>query len=165
MGLIESKDLPIPDDIGPKISQDKKCDIFNGISNSQYTKNESDTSADLSDESKSKDKSSFDNSSNDDSNKEDTSKDNILDLELSTQKEQLEKEIDVFIEEWFTDNNQVDLGNIKILNQKVDLIPDSMEKLIYKKALIIGITFIKKVLTESKITILNQEVSIHVKGL
>ena len=52
------------------------------------------------------------------------------------------------------------MGNIEILNQKIDLIPDSIEKLIYKKSIMIGITFIKKALSESKVTFLNQEIKI-----
>ena len=76
----------------------------------------------------------------------------------------LEQEIDLFIEDWFKNNQEVDLGNIEILNQKIDLIPDSMEKLIYKKSLIIGITFIKKILQESQISFLNQEINIHISN-
>ena len=80
----------------------------------------------------------------------------------SVNNQALEREIDLFIEEWFQNNQEVDLGNIEILNQKIDLIPDSMEKLIYKKALIICITFIKKLLQESQISFLNQEINIHI---
>ena len=75
----------------------------------------------------------------------------------------LEQEIDTFIEDWFKNNNEVDLGNIEFMNQKIDLIPDSVEKLIYKKALMIGVTFVKKILTESKINILNQNITVKVE--
>ena len=80
-----------------------------------------------------------------------------------TNNQQLEKEIEKFVEEWFSSNEQVDLGNIEILNQKIDLIPDSMEKLIYKKALMISVTFLKKILEESQITFLNQEIKLTMR--
>ena len=83
--------------------------------------------------------------------------------QLLTNNQQIEKEIEKFVEEWFSSNEQVDLGNIEILNQKIDLIPDSMEKMIYKKALMISVTFLKKILEESQITFLNQEIKLTMR--
>lgn len=165
MGLSNSKDLPVPLDVSPgcknrKISFFPESDCLNNISDGQQNS---------SSDSESKEDSNKSNSSSSDSeSKEDTheSQNNINSDSgrLMSNNQQLEQEIEKFVEEWFSSNEQVDLGNIEILNQKIDLIPDSMEKLIYKKALMISVTFLKKILEESQITFLNQEIKLTMKS-
>ena len=141
MGVISSKDLPIPEDSSLARKSDNKKDIPDSF---------------LDELSKKKTK-QFNEIHEPPSSDESSS-----DKEKSLDNQQLEQEIEQFIEKWFHDNKEIDLGNIEILNQKIDIIPDSMEKLIYKKALLIGVTFIKKILSESKITFLNQEIKIQI---
>ena len=141
MGVISSKDLPIPEDSSLARKSDNKKDIPDSF---------------LDELSKKKTK-QFNEIHEPHSSDESSS-----DKEKSLDNQQLEQEIEQFIEKWFHDNKEIDLGNIEILNQKIDIIPDSMEKLIYKKALLIGVTFIKKILSESKITFLNQEIKIQI---
>ena len=141
MGVIITKDLPIPENSNVTERNDNK-------------KNISDTFLDELSKKKTKQLNEI--------HEPPSSDDSSSDKEESVNNQQLEKEIEQFIEKWFHDNKEIDLGNIEILNQKIDLIPDSMEKLIYKKALLIGVTFIKKILSESKITFLNQEIKIQI---
>ena len=141
MGVIITKDLPIPENSNLTERNDNK-------------KNISDTFLDELSKKKTKQLNEI--------HEPPSSDDSSSDKEESVNNQQLEKEIEQFIEKWFHDNKEIDLGNIEILNQKIDLIPDSMEKLIYKKALLIGVTFIKKILSESKITFLNQEIKIQI---
>ena len=49
--------------------------------------------------------------------------------------------VDDFVDNWFEANkDDVDIGNIKVGPFQVDLLPDEMEKHIYKKALKIFVT-------------------------
>lgn len=161
MGITYSKDLPVPLDVIPgyKSKKDSSPDPVNKYSE----KNQSSDS-----ESKEDTQEQTSDSSNKDSKENSRNQSNNFNLQsdinqLLTNNQQLELEIEKFVEEWFSSNEQVDLGNIEILNQKIDLIPDSMEKLIYKKALMISITFLKKILEESQITFLNQKIKLSIK--
>lgn len=55
--------------------------------------------------------------------------------------------VDEFVEEWYENNkDDVDIGQIKIAGRwKVDLIPDELEKRIYKKVLKIVISMIENI--------------------
>ena len=141
MGIVLSKDLPIPEDSSSPEKNDNKNSVSDNFLD-ELSKRKTKHFKEIHDPPSSDDSSS--------------------DKEQSIDNQQLEQEIEQFIEKWFHDNKEIDLGNIEILNQKIDLIQDSMEKLIYKKALLIGFTFIKKILSESKITFLNQEIKIQI---
>lgn len=152
MGITFSKDLPVPLDVSPGYKSKKNTLLFPENNNSSDSESKEDSVEQISD--------SSDKNSRDQSN--DFNKQSNIN-QLMTNNQQLEKEIEKFVEEWFSSNEQVDLGNIEILNQKIDLIPDSMEKLIYKKALMISVTFLKKILEESQITFLNQEIKLTMR--
>lgn len=169
MGITISKDMPVPGDMSPRVeNQFSFIDI-----NSDSSSNESDTSLDKKIEKPSEE--TEDIKDNKDDNQEveslvsNLNDKNISEKEISqsapnvNDNKELQKEIDQFIEDWFDENKEVDLGNVSILNQKIDLIPDSIEKIIYKKSILIGITFIKKILSESKVSFLNQEMKISFK--
>ena len=153
MGITFSKDLPVPLDVSPGYKSKKNTLLFPENNNSSDSESKEDSVEQISD--------SSDKNSRDQSN--DFNKQSNIN-QLLTNNQQLEKEIEKFVEEWFSSNEQVDLGNIEILNQKIDLIPDSMEKMIYKKALMISVTFLKKILEESQITFLNQEIKLTMKS-
>ena len=164
MGVSNSKDLPVPLDVSPGCNKDRKILFF---PNNDCLNNISDGPQNSSSDNDSKEDSNKSNSSSDSDSKEDSNEllNNIntnLD-QLVSNNQQLEQEIEKFVEEWFSSNENVDLGNIEILNQKIDLIPDSMEKMIYKKALMISVTFLKKILEESQITFLNQEIKLTMR--
>ena len=152
MGITFSKDLPVPLDVSPGYKSKKNTLLFPENNNSSDSESKEDSVEQISD--------SSDKNSRDQSN--DFNKQSNIN-QLLTNNQQLEKEIEKFVEEWFSSNEQVDLGNIEILNQKIDLIPDSMEKMIYKKALMISVTFLKKILEESQITFLNQEIKLTMR--
>ena len=59
--------------------------------------------------------------------------------------------VDEFVEEWYENNkDDVDIGQIKIAGRwKVDLIPDELEKRIYKKILKIVIIIIENIKFET----------------
>ena len=152
MGITFSKDLPVPLDVSPGYKSKKNTLLFPENNNSSDSESKEDSVEQISD--------SSDKNSRDQSN--DFNKQSNIN-QLLTNNQQLEQEIEKFVEEWFSSNEQVDLGNIEILNQKIDLIPDSMEKLIYKKALMISVTFLKKILEESQITFLNQEIKLTMR--
>jgi len=65
-----------------------------------------------------------------------------LEKEIKTLKnKKMVDKIDDFVDNWFEDNkDDVDIGNIKVGPFQVDLLPDEMEKHIYKKSLKIFIT-------------------------
>ena len=65
-----------------------------------------------------------------------------LEKEIKTLKnKKLVDKIDDFVDNWFEANkDDVDIGNIKVGPFQVDLLPDEMEKHIYKKALKIFVT-------------------------
>ena len=65
-----------------------------------------------------------------------------LEKEIKTLKnKKLVDRIDDFVDNWFEANkDDVDIGNIKIGPFQVDLLPDEMEKHIYKKSLKIFVT-------------------------
>ena len=150
MGIVLSKDLPFPEDINPKIDINNK-NTNESDSSEENISRESNSSQEILNNEKYK---------NNPINTNDNSSDCLL-----SNTQQLENNIENFIEEWFKENQQVDLGNIKILNQEIDLIPDSVEKKIYKKALLIAVTFLKKTLTETKINLMNQEITISISNL
>ena len=73
----------------------------------------------------------------------------LLQEEITALKEELKflKEkraydyVDDFVEEWFEKNkDDVDIGNVKVGPFEVDLLPDEMEKHIYKKTMRILLT-------------------------
>ena len=65
-----------------------------------------------------------------------------LEKEVKTLKnKKLVDRVDDFVDNWFEANkDDVDIGNIKVGPFQVDLLPDEMEKHIYKKALKIFVT-------------------------
>lgn len=158
MGIIYSKDLPVPLDVSPSYKPKIDFSFFSEVNHSEKNQSsDSDSKEDLYVQTNN----SSDTDSKDDLPQKSNTQSNIK--QLLTNNQQLEQEINQFVEEWFSSNEKVDLGNIEILNQKIDLIPDSMEKMIYKKALIISVTFLKKILEESQITFLNQEIKLTMK--
>lgn len=58
----------------------------------------------------------------------------------------MDKKIDDFVDKWFEENkDMVDIGEIEICGRyKIDIIPDELEKAIYKKVLKILIAFIAR---------------------
>lgn len=65
-----------------------------------------------------------------------------LEKEVKTLKnKKLVDKVDDFVDNWFEENkDDVDIGNIKVGPFQVDLLPDEMEKHIYKKVLKIFVT-------------------------
>ena len=73
--------------------------------------------------------------------------------------------IDKFIENWYEKNiNEVDIGvvNIPIVGD-IDILPDYIEKYIYKKSLTIAMSFLKETINESEINILNNKINLVMK--
>jgi hypothetical protein len=67
-----------------------------------------------------------------------------LEKEIKTLKnKKIIDKIDDFVDNWFEENkDDVDIGNIKVGPFQVDLLPDEMEKHIYKKSLKIFVTML-----------------------
>lgn len=67
---------------------------------------------------------------------------NYLENEIKNLKnKKLVDKIDNFVDTWFEANkDDVDIGNVEIGPFKIDLLPDEMEKHIYKKSLKIFVT-------------------------
>jgi len=60
-----------------------------------------------------------------------------LEDELADRPQSWDKAIDAYVDKWFEENKSaVDIGEIEIMgNLKVDLLPDELEKHIYKKVI------------------------------
>ena len=122
MGITFSKDLPVPLDVSPGYKSKKNTLLFPENNNSSDSESKEDSVEQISD--------SSDKNSRDQSN--DFNKQSNIN-QLLTNNQQLEKEIEKFVEEWFSSNEQVDLEK----SQQELIIP--LEKMIYKKHMI-GVT-------------------------
>ncbi len=71
--------------------------------------------------------------------------------------------IENFVEEWYNNNPDVDLGTFKLAGAEVDLIPDFIEKKIYKKTLLISFTLLKKICEDTTINLLDHEIKLSIK--
>ena len=55
--------------------------------------------------------------------------------------------IDNFVDKWFENNDEnISIGTVTILYQEIDLFPNWLEKIVYKKILKIVYCFFKKIL-------------------
>jgi len=55
--------------------------------------------------------------------------------------------VDDFVDDWFEKNkDEVDIGNVKVGPFEVDLLPDEMEKHIYKKSMKILLTMLEELI-------------------
>ena len=71
--------------------------------------------------------------------------------------------IDEFVDNWYNENKDVDIGIINLpLVGDVDMLPDKIEKHIYKKSLLIMSTLLEDMLQNISFTILDKEIKIDV---
>ena len=69
--------------------------------------------------------------------------------------------IDEFVDNWYNENKDVDIGIINLpLVGDVDMLPDKIEKHIYKKSLLIMSTLLEDMLQNISFTILDKEIKI-----
>lgn len=73
------------------------------------------------------------------------------------------KYIDKFVEEWYNSNLDIDIGNFNILGKEIDLLPDSIEKKIYKKTLLIAFSLLKKMSKETSLRLMDHDIKISIK--
>lgn len=74
------------------------------------------------------------------------------------------KSIDEFVDKWYEDNKEVDIGVINLpLVGDIDILPDKIEKHIYKKSLLITSTLIEELLENINFNMLDKNIKFDVK--
>lgn len=109
----------------------------------------------------------FNKNTNNNSNSDDNSPEKVINLLTTSENENEDKitkdYIDNFVDEWYNNNPDVDLGSFKLGAAEIDIIPDFIEKKIYKKSLLISFTLLKKICEETSINLLDHEIKLTLK--
>lgn len=74
------------------------------------------------------------------------------------------KSIDEFVDNWYEENKEVDIGVINLpLVGDIDILPDKIEKHIYKKSLLIASTLMEDMLENINFNMLDKNIKFDVK--
>ena len=75
------------------------------------------------------------------------------------------KEIKEFIDEFYEENKDVDIGKITTPLGEIDLLPDVIEKHLLTQSILISVNMIEKVLQNTSIDVFNKKISIYISDL
>tara|TARA_Y100000992_G_C20928014_1_gene333050 strand:+ start:80 stop:463 length:384 start_codon:yes stop_codon:yes gene_type:complete len=75
------------------------------------------------------------------------------------------KEIKEFIDEFYEENKDVDIGKINTPLGEIDLLPDVIEKHLLTQSILISVNMIEKVLENTSIDVFNKKISIDISDL
>ena len=75
------------------------------------------------------------------------------------------KEIKEFLDEFYEENKDVDIGKINTPLGEIDLLPDVIEKHLLTQSILISVNMIEKVLENTSIDVFNKKISIDISDL